>query len=329
MDRISNLAIDFGLFALDNEPGTTAHDVGSLVQMEVHDDNSRQRSKRQAWTEEDNLSIVHQVEKLRKQPAKVKVGTHSHKAITGQISRLRAQGRITLRFAKRTKPAENFTTSQIALIRQHTKEATKGARQSAAKLVLLPQLCRHTRESIATVIKKYGFADPALSQLHRLVHVLTRKEKQQIVKYLRNEGSFWPTPKVAAYFGCSEGQVKRLRNKHRLQVVHSEKAMSDSVYRLWYEARTANRTASLNSPEGAFARRLRRVKKELLQIRDEIWRGRKEREQKRCRVCGDYFPPTIRFFRNWKRKCANGQKYVLLSFRCQGCPLRAKSVYAE
>ena len=284
---------------------------------------------RQAWTEGDNLSIVHQVEELGKRPAKVKVGTHSLKTITTQISKLRAQGLITLRFVKRTKPAENFTTSQIAFIRQHTQEATKGARQSAAKLVLLPQLCRHTRESIATLIKKRGFADPAVSQLHRLVHVLTRKEKQQIVKHLRNEGRFWPTPKVAAYFGFSVGQVKRLRNKHRLQAVHSEKAMSDPVYRQWYEARTANRTASLNSPEGAFARRLRRVKKELLQIRDEIWRGRKEPEQKRCRVCGDYLPPTVRFFRNWKRKSAKGQKYVVLSFRCQGCSLRAKSAYAE
>ena len=140
---------------------------------------------RQAWTERDNLSIVHQVEELGKRPAKVKVGTHSVKTITTQISKLRAQGLITLRFVKRTKPAENFTTSQIAFIRQHTKEATKGARQSAAKLVLLPQLCRHTRESIATLIKKRGFADPAVSQLHRLVHVLTRKERQQIVKYLQ------------------------------------------------------------------------------------------------------------------------------------------------
>ena len=108
-------------------------------------------TNRQAWTEGDNLSIVHQVEDLGKRPAKVKVGTHSLKTIATRISKLRAQGLITLRFAKRTKPAENFTTSQIAFIRQHTKEATKGARQSAAKLVLLPQLCRHTRESTRRV----------------------------------------------------------------------------------------------------------------------------------------------------------------------------------
>jgi hypothetical protein len=42
---------------------------------------------RQAWTEKDNLSIVHQVEELGKRPAKVKVGTHSLKTITRQISK--------------------------------------------------------------------------------------------------------------------------------------------------------------------------------------------------------------------------------------------------
>jgi hypothetical protein len=282
-----------------------------------------------AWTEEDNLLLIHQVEKLGRRPARVKVGKHPLNSIRNQITKLRAKGQITKKFVKRTKPSEDFTTTEVRFIRQHTKEAVNGNRLSATQLALCPEMQRHTKESIATLVKNYGYADSVRSERIKLAYHLSKYEQRQVVKLLKGEGRFWPTANVADHFEFSVAQVRRLRRLNNLQIRHSEEAMQDPVYRQWYKTKTANRTKSINSSHGAFAKRSRLTRQKMAQARAADWSNGHENEKKRCLACGDYWPPTDKYFRTRKLKGTDGVEYIDLTCRCIACRVKAKLTYAS
>ena len=77
------------------------------------------------------------------------------------------------------------------------------------------------------------------------VRRLTKNDKKTIVRFMRNEGRYWPTAHIAELFGFSHKQIVRLRFHWELQLIHSKKAMTDPIYRKWYEAREKKRIADL------------------------------------------------------------------------------------
>lgn len=221
---------------------------------------------------------------------------------------------------KPRKKAENFTTSELWFIKKHTKNALNGARLSPKQLMALPKMKRHTKESIATIVKKYHWADPMRSRYIKSGRPLGTDKKRKILAFLKNEGCFWPSRIAAKHLRCSYQQLVRLRSKHHLQLLHSEEAMQDPVYRAWYETREEKRKANQRS---AFAKRPRVRHKNLEQVLKKFLHTSRELYPwKKCTACNKNWPAIDIFFRVRKRVSARGNAYAVLLSPCVACPVK-------
>jgi|ERR1700733_12870828 len=217
------------------------------------------------------------------------------------------------------KEYQRFNQFELAFIQKRTKDAPEGKQMSARQLAQLPEMRRHTKESIATRIKKHHFAPKEHNRVTS-VKRFTKKDKRIVLRFLRNEGRFWPSACVAKRFGYSHKQIVRLRFFWELQIEHSDRAMKDPVYKKWYETREKKRIKLLQK---AFRERPKKRQQDLeAKLEKLIEAGVNVRKTQVCDGCNKRRPRTVDFFRSHARMSANGKRYLVLTRICLACPVR-------
>ena len=215
-----------------------------------------------------------------------------------------------------------FILKEVYFIRKWTVDAPEGMRKSARELATFPDMKWHTQESIAGVIKRYGFARPSQINRMKLSKKLGKDKKELIVDFLRGQGRFWPNSIVAEHFNQSQEKIKRLRSINKLALVHGEESLKDPVYKKWYEQKEANRISFLKK---AFILRpsilLHGLEEKKLRFQVN---GYKDRKTRVCRFCKHRWPLTSDFFRQVKRISTKGKKYSVFTRGCCACPVRSK-----
>lgn len=226
----------------------------------------------------------------------------------------------------RKKPREDFTTLELKFIKQHTIDASPGVRLSPRRLAKLPEMKRHTIQSIATILKKYHWADPIRSRYIKSGKRIKKSTKIKLLEFLKGPGRFWPTPAVAKRFHCVNRQISRFRKKHNLRLYLSEEAMNDPVYRKWFKLREKKRINNLRTVFMQLPKlKLNKLEQKLNQfvknIRgDLIW--------KNCSLCKQNWPCSPDFFQRRKQKSKRDGKicYQMLSW-CLACPSNPKNKF--
>ena len=221
---------------------------------------------------------------------------------------------------------EYFTIPELKFIKERTADASPRTRLSAAKLAKLPEMKRHTKGSIAVIIKKNNWANPVFSARVKSGQRLSESKKLKILEFLKNSGRFWPTHIIAEHFGASYFQTKRLRRARNLQLCHSEEAMKDPMYRKWYNSKEKKRILNLRD---ASAKRLVKRQDDLeLFLKEFVKKNIENLKWKICRSCNKRWPATADFFRitrvKFKNKFKRGETYLRMIPLCVACPAKRK-----
>ena len=222
--------------------------------------------------------------------------------------------------------AENFTTLELKFIKERTKDAPAGARLSPRQLVKLPEMKRHPRQSIATVIKEYGWADPFRSNYIKSGKRFSEYTQKKLLEFLAGQGRFWPTSLVAKRFHCRNNKISRFRKRNNLKLFHSEEAMQDPVYRSWYESKKKKR---IENQQDVFRQRPalklqmleKKIEKFVNKVRGDLkWRA--------CSLCKKNRPAVPDFFQRIKRKSKKtGLPYYRVTSVCSACPTNPKNKF--
>lgn len=220
---------------------------------------------------------------------------------------------------KSKKRQEFFTTGELKFIKKHTIDAPKGERLSPKQLAKLPEMRRHTWQSIATRVKKHGWADPTRSKVIKSGKKLTNRQKNKLFELLSGSWRFWPSSVVAQELSLSHQQVTRFRKKKNLVLVHGEETLKDPVYRVWFEERERKRKEN----QMRFFSNLPTIKRrELVKRLQEFLKNHSCFKWKLCSKCLLYWPANNKFFWERERKFAKGGTYLALLTVCLACPDR-------
>ncbi len=175
------------------------------------------------WTEEQIASLIHQVVSEGKALPQISIPGKSDAAINNQRRRLKHARVLGGVFVGRK--LRLWTASELRELRKLTTEY----RFSAAFISCLQLIPNRSEYAIGKMMGRHGLGSPTAKTQAAQARRLTKNERQEFRRFLRNEGRWLPSKQVSARWGVAQTTVATYRRQLGTQLSWRE-ARSSQEY---------------------------------------------------------------------------------------------------